>query len=121
MEIKVVQEQAGAASVSVINPATQECVSKTHLAPGQAVTVTTSDNPENPPFIGEVAAAEEPSGGTPETAGEPPQAGEPGQPPEGEAGGQGGAEVPAEGGEPEQPQEPQGDQGGGEPTPEPGQ
>jgi len=102
MEIKVVQDTDGG-SVSIITPATQECVNTIPLGAGQSVTLTLPDVHDASGIqIGETEA--QPAEPTPEP--EAPAAEEPqGEP---EAGG--GEEPPAEG-----------DQGGGEPTPEPGQ
>lgn len=96
MEIKVMRIEDGPARVEVRNPATGETVSCADVNVGQEVCVTTSDSPENPPYIGEVQDTATPEGSA-ETQ-EPGQpAAETGQEPgEGEGGTQepGGEPVP---------------------------
>jgi len=66
MEIKVVQE-GDCVSVNVINPATQECVSTTHLSSGQSLTLTL-------PEVHDASGVQvgEPAGGEAEPTPEPP-------------------------------------------------
>jgi hypothetical protein len=102
MQIKVQRIEDGPARVEVIDPATGQAVSSADVNVGQEVVVTTSDNPGNPPYIGEVCAiAPEDAPGDPcaseqteapaEPAAEDPGAGAAGDPP------QPGQDVPADG------------------------
>ncbi len=88
MQIKVTRIEDGPARVEVINPENNEVVSSTDVNVGQQVEITTSDGAENPPFIGEVCAIEEPAG----TGGGETEAGESGG---GSGEEPGGAETPA--------------------------
>lgn len=54
MQIKVTRVEDGPACVEVINPDGDKVVSSAVVKVAQEVVVTTSDSPENPPFIGEV-------------------------------------------------------------------
>lgn len=79
MEIKVTRIVDGPAKVEVLSPE-GECISSADVNAGQEVTITTSDNAENPPFIGEVCATatdtpgeeatQEPGGEAPASGGE---------------------------------------------------
>jgi hypothetical protein len=54
MQIKIKRIEDGPAQVEVSDPASGEVISTTDVNVGQEVIITTSDNAENPPYVGEV-------------------------------------------------------------------
>jgi hypothetical protein len=58
MQIKICRIEDGPARVEVINPDGGAVVSAKDVNVGEEVVITTSDSPENPPFIGEVQTTE---------------------------------------------------------------
>lgn len=54
MQIKVKRIEDGPALVEIINGESGETVQSAEVNVGQEVVITSSDGPENPPYIGEV-------------------------------------------------------------------
>jgi hypothetical protein len=90
VEIKVTNDSDGCAHVEVINPTTEECVSKTDVIAGQSLPIVLPDVHDASGIqIGEVVPVEAAAGEPEPGQGEPPAAGEPepgaGEPPAGGA------------------------------------